>query len=126
MGKRTWYVDWQEDKGDSGIMSKQNILDRHKNVVWIIFVVGIGAVLFYIFGIAGGLISYVDGTRQNCINMQGEMTSRQAGLQARSHSLGGILDVNGDLHAAIAQYNIDVDNFHSQCGRFGLTLPVWN
>jgi hypothetical protein len=69
----------------------------------------VGAIFFFRLG----YLPYVNG---ECDNSHNIMNNRATEINARQNSLGGALDVNGELHAMITQYHNDLDWLQQKCG----------
>jgi hypothetical protein len=53
--------------------------------------------------------------RSACSERAQAIERKRADLDARSGSIGGILDLNGDVESARQQFNLDVRQYNTDC-----------
>jgi hypothetical protein len=66
-------------------------------------------------------IIWLQGQQQNndhktfCQDWYNQLQSKAAGLQARANSIGGTLDLSGNLRSDMMQYNMETQRYNDQC-----------
>jgi hypothetical protein len=83
----------------------------------------VGIVILSIIGsllLIGGIIwatvgHGVQNIQYHCDERQTQIQNTRAMLEGKQNSLGGMLDLNGDVAAMRAQFNLEVDRYNQEC-----------
>jgi len=76
-------------------------------------IVVVGALAAIAIGIIFGTMSI--NSQNECQTRLADLQSQRAQLDARENSIGGSLDLNGELAAAGEAYNAEVQQYNAEC-----------